>query len=262
MPDQPCLKIVVAEDEELILNHIIKNIHQTGLGFVVAGAAQNGKQALAMIEAHSPDLLLTDIRMPVIDGLELLKNVTFHYPYIKTVIISGYSEFDYAKQAIRFGVEDYLLKPLEYEELWKVLEKIKLALETESLSLKNAIPHTEPAGHSPEEMVTIVAQFIKDHFNQGINLNSLAESFNFNASYLSKLFKKYYHETPVKYVLNLRIQEAKHLLHRQPELSVKTIGELVGYPDPFYFSRIFKQITGQSPSEFRLNHPGTPPEEG
>ena len=88
MENELIIKTVVAEDEELILNHIIKKIQQIDSGFVVVGAAQNGKQALEMIEEFSPDLLLTDIRMPVIDGLELLKNVALNYPYIKTIVIT------------------------------------------------------------------------------------------------------------------------------------------------------------------------------
>lgn len=251
MKNDSTLKVVVAEDEELILNHIVKNIQQVGLGFSVVGTAQNGKQALELIEEHSPDLVLTDIRMPVIDGLEVLKNIALGYPYIKTIIISGYSEFEYAKQAIKYGVKDYLLKPLEVEELREALFKVKISLQTESDFLKGKITKSIPGSQTPEEIVTIIAHFIKENFNQEINLNSLAHHFNFNASYLSKLFKKHYDETPVKYLLNLRINEAKHLLNSQPELDVKTVGELVGYSDQFYFSRIFKHLTGKSPSEYR-----------
>jgi two-component system response regulator YesN len=249
--NQLILKVIVAEDEELILNHIIKKIQGIDPGFMIVGAAQNGKQALEMIEEFSPDLLLTDIRMPVIDGLELLKNVALNFPYIKTIVISGYSEFEYAKQAIRYGVSDYLIKPLELEELRKALMKIKISLEAETCFLQSKISRSMPGNHSPEEIVAIVMQFIKENFTREINLNSLAQSFNFNASYLSKLFKKYHQETPVKYLLNLRINEAKHLLRSRPELEIKAVGELVGYPDQFYFSRIFKHMTGKSPSEFR-----------
>ncbi|HEX7715377.1 MAG TPA: response regulator [Bacillota bacterium] len=251
MENELIIKTVVAEDEELILNHIIKKIQQIDSGFVVVGAAQNGKQALEMIEEFSPDLLLTDIRMPVIDGLELLKNVALNYPYIKTIVISGYSEFEYAKHAIKYGVHDYLLKPLEPEELRKTLAKIKISLEAETDFFKHRLPKNTPGSNSPEEIMAIVIQFIKENFTREINLNSLAQNFNFNASYLSKLFKKYYEETPVKYLLNLRINEAKHLLRSRPELDIKAVGELVGYPDQFYFSRIFKHMTGKSPSEFR-----------
>jgi YesN/AraC family two-component response regulator len=251
MRNELIIKVVVAEDEELILNDIIKKIQQIDPVFMVVGAAQNGKQALEMVEECSPDLLLTDIRMPVIDGLELLKNISLNYPYIKTIIVSGYSEFEYAKHAIKYGVTDYLLKPLEPEELRKALTKIRISLEAEACFLNNKIAKNVPGDKSPDEIAAMVIQFIKENFTHNINLNSLAENFNFNASYLSKLFKKYYDETPVRYLANLRIHEAKHLLRSRPELDIKSVGELVGYSDPFYFSRIFKHITGKSPSEYR-----------
>lgn len=251
MQDEPMIKVVVAEDEELILHDIVKKIHQTDPLFSVVGLAQNGKQALEMVDTFSPDLLLTDIRMPVLDGLELLKNVSLNFPYIKMIIVSGYSEFEYAKHAIEYGVNDYLLKPLEPDELRKALAKIKISLEAEAHFLNRKITKNTPGDKSPEEVAAMVLQFIKENFTHDLNLNSLAQRFNFNASYLSKLFKKHYEETPVKYLVNLRINEAKHLLRSRPELDIKAVGELVGYSDPFYFSRIFKHITGKSPSEYR-----------
>jgi two-component system response regulator YesN len=251
MQNELMIKVVVAEDEELILNDIAKKIQQANPIFTVVGVAQNGKQALELVETFSPDLLLTDIRMPVLDGLELLKNVSLNYPYIKTIIVSGYSEFEYAKHAIKYGVNDYLLKPLELEELRKALTKVKISLEAETYFLSQKIIKNAPGENSPEEIAAMVIQFIKENYTHNINLNSLAEQFNFNASYLSKLFKKYYDEAPVKYLVNLRINEAKHLLRNRPELDIKAVGELVGYSDPFYFSRIFKHITGKSPSEYR-----------
>ena len=105
--------------------------------------------------------------------------------------------------------------------------------------------------YSPEEIVNFIELFIKENFSQEINLNSLAKRFNFNASYLSKIYKKYREEPPMKYLQNLRINKAKYLLLNNSELEIKTIGELVGYPDQFYFSRIFKLLTGKSPTEFR-----------
>lgn len=250
MKHENIFRVIVAEDEELILNNTIKKIHQTGMGFEVIAAVQNGKSALERIEEYSPDVLITDIRMPVMDGLELIKNVVLNFPYIKTIIISGYSEFEYAKQAIKYGVKDYLLKPLEPEELKAALIGIKISLEADADFLQRQIQKDENLD-SPEEIVSFIELFIKENFSQEINLNSLAKRFNFNASYLSKIYKKYRKETPVKYLLNLRINKAKHLLLNNPELEIKTVGELVGYPDQFYFSRIFKHLTGKSPTEFR-----------
>ena len=143
MENENIFRVIVAEDEELILNNTVKKIHQTGLGFEVIAAVQNGKLALDKIEEYSPDVLITDIRMPVMDGLELIKIVALNFPYIKTIIISGYSEFEYAKQAIKYGVKDYLLKPLESEELKAALIKIKISLEADADFLQRRIQKDE-----------------------------------------------------------------------------------------------------------------------
>lgn len=244
-------KVIVAEDEKFILNNTVNKIYQAGMGFEVAAATQNGKLALEKIEEISPDVLITDIRMPVMDGLELIKNVALNFPYIKIIIISGYSDFEYAKQAIKYGVKDYLLKPLDLEELKAALQRIQISLEGDAHFLQRQIQKDEKFDSSHEEIVGFIELFIRDNFSQEINLNSLAKRFNFQAPYLSKIYKKYRHETPVKYLQNLRVNKAKYLLLNNPELEVKKIGELVGYPDQYYFSRIFKHLTGKSPSEFR-----------
>lgn len=251
MGNENSFKVIVAEDEELILNNIVKKIHQTGLRFEVVAAVKNGKLALDKIEEYSPDVLITDIRMLVMDGLELVKNVALNFPYIKTIIISGYSEFEYAKQAIKYGVKDYLVKPLELEELKAALNSIQISLEADADFLQRQIQKDQSHDYSPEEMVSLIELFIKENFSQDINLNSLAKKFNITASYLSKIYKKYREETPIKYLLNLRINKAKHLLLNNPELEIKTVGELVGYSNQFYFSRIFKHLTGKNPTEFR-----------
>ena len=110
--------VVAAEDEELLLGNLVKKIEQTGLGFRVIGTALTGSQAYDIVKEKNPDLLITDIRMPVMDGLQLIEKVRNHYPLTRFIITSGYSDFDYAKSAIRLRVSEYLLKPVEPDELY------------------------------------------------------------------------------------------------------------------------------------------------
>jgi YesN/AraC family two-component response regulator len=242
--------VVVAEDEEIILNNIIKKIEQSGMGFKVVGKAVTGRQALSLIESESPDVLFTDIRMPVMDGLELIESVYLRYPYVKKVIISGYAEFDYAKRAIEFEVQDYLLKPFDMEKMLSVLAKIRIELESEADALKRSF--NIPAGQkSPEEVAKLLQEYIKENFATDINFNVIADSLNYSPSYLSKLFSHYFGESPSKYLMDLRINRAKYLLKNYKNLSVKQIGEAVGYSDQCYFSRIFKNITGVNPLNYR-----------
>jgi two-component system response regulator YesN len=104
---------------------------------------------------------------------------------------------------------------------------------------------------NPEEIVHMVQNFMRENFKKDLSLEKIARNFNFNPSYLSKIFVKYSGEPPSKYLMSLRINEAKYLLTQHRNLSVKEVGEGVGYPDQFYFSRIFKQVTGVTPKEFQ-----------
>jgi YesN/AraC family two-component response regulator len=243
-------KVIIAEDEERILNNIVKKINQANMGFKVVGQAQTGKQALLLVEELGPDVVFTDIKMPVMDGLELLENLYFSYPYIKTVIISGYAEFEYAQRAIIYNVKNYLLKPIEMEELLKTLNRLKILIDTERRILKEKFLISE-ALHETKDIVYIIREYIKEHYTEEINFNFIAESVHYSSSYLTRIFTQHIGVSPSKYLIDLRINRAKYLLKNHKELSIKQVSEAIGYPDQSYFSRLFKRIVGKSPVEYR-----------
>lgn len=125
-------KVLLVDDEVLIREAVRDNVHWSDLGFRLMGTCRNGKEAVDAIRETPPDLLLTDIRMPHMDGIELTKYVYQNYPGIKVVIISGYDEFEYAKQAIRYKVIEYILKPISAYELSDTLTKIRQNLDYEN----------------------------------------------------------------------------------------------------------------------------------
>lgn len=114
-------RIILADDEQKILYGMEKGIDWEGLGFIVAGTAQNGKEALELMEEFHPDLVISDIKMPFMDGLELAKNVHENYMNTKVILFSGWDDFEYARLAISYGVSEYLMKPIDYEEMQKLL---------------------------------------------------------------------------------------------------------------------------------------------
>ena len=247
-------KIVIAEDEELQLNSLVKKVEKFCPGFTVVGTAQTGSQAYKLICEKAPDILISDIRMPVMTGIELMEKARIMFPELQFIIISGFSEFEYARSAIRLQVSDYLLKPVETEELQKALNKIGLKLQ-ERAQEESAAFNGDSENKTAEQVAFAVIEYLQHHYNEEVNLNQIASALHYSPSYLTKIFVQQYDTTPSKYMISLRMQKAQQLLAHNPELSVRQIGETVGYPEQGYFSRIFKKYVGVSPLEYRSGTP-------
>lgn len=243
-------KVIVVEDEALIRRSIAKKIKELNLGFEVIGSTMDGKSALNLIETELPQLVITDIQMPIMDGIELVKTLYFTYPNIKVIILSGFHEFEYARQAIQYEVNDYLVKPVTTEQLSTALTKIKLQLDSNLTSLWN-LANSKSQNVTPQELVNAVELYIRMNYKSDLALDDIAKNLNFSPDYLSRIYKKSTGQSPLKYLIHLRINEAKRLLTTDLDLDIKTIGELVGYTDQYYFSRIFKNQTQYYPSEYR-----------
>lgn len=239
--------VIVVEDEKLIAKNIAKNIERVNPHFKVIDIFGNGEDALTFIEKQPPHVVFTDIRMPIVDGMELIKKISKTQNYIYCVVLTGYSEFEYAKSAIKYGAVDYLLKPVNPDELKTTLERIELSLRTSSPNLS---VDAEEQIHKPEEIVALVKKHIQNHYANTIDLNTIAQEFGFSPSYLTKLFVKYEETTPSKYLRNYRMNIAKQLLS-VPGATIQTVSSAVGYSDPFHFSKSFKQTFGYSPTSYK-----------
>ena len=247
---KPRYTVVVADDEELLLYNLVEKIENSGLGFEVVGTAQTGTQALKLVNDFNPDLLITDIRMPAMDGITLLEKVRAKYPLIHFIIVSGFSDFEYAQSAIHMQVSEYLLKPIDPEKLRDALREVIHRLSASQYS-EEAIFNQELGSQSPEYIVERLHDYLIQNYTMDINLSIIANNMHYSPSYLSKIFFGMYNMTPSKFITSLRIQRAKQLLVQKPGLSIKQVGEMVGYPEQGYFSRIFKKQTGISPYNFR-----------
>jgi YesN/AraC family two-component response regulator len=251
MPKDRRFKVVVADDEEIILKNVVRKIEEADPRFVVVGTALNGREALDLVDANYPELLVTDVRMPVLDGLELIASVSAYHPYVKVLIISGHDDFEFARRAMSYGVKNYILKPVKLEELRTALGDIGSVLEEDEDIVAAQVQNS--AESNAATMVSEIERFIRGHFRSEVDLETLARAFGLSPSQMCKLFRKYRDDTPVRYLMTLRMNEAKRLLLQLPGLEVKEVGQLVGYPDQFYFSRTFKRATGMSPTEFRAS---------
>ena len=243
-------KVLLVEDEQWVRKGLRRKIEELDLGFEVVAEAMDGVAALQIMEDLAPDLLVTDIRMPAMDGIELIKNAFFSYPGTAAIIVSGYGDFEYARKAIRYEVKDFLLKPVADEALAEALASVRIKLDARADSALREMPCGGLLSNQ-EEIAKTLELYIRENFRRDIKLGDISEKLGVTTDYLSKAFKRYTGETPLKHIIKLRMNEAKQLLSSKPEMDVRAIGEIVGYDDQFYFSRIFKTHVGLYPSEYR-----------
>lgn len=245
-------KYIVAEDEHLIRQNLIKKIDSLGIPLELAGEASNGQNAISLVDELYPSLVITDIKMPQSDGLELIKYIHQNHPHIKTMILSGYNDFKYAQTAIKYGAKDFLLKPVKLEELNTALQNLLVLLDSENKEISSF--SIDPHSLKPEDLSQLMENYLRSNYSSITSLTNISDKFGFTNEYLSKIFKKYIGETPIKYITKIRINEAKLLLINQPDLEIQKVGELVGYKDAFYFSRVFKSNVGIYPSDYRIKN--------
>lgn len=242
--------VIVAEDEELLLQNLIKKIKLSDTNFEVSGAAQTGEQAYALVEKYNPDLVISDIRMPVMDGITLLKKVKEYFPNTDFILASGYADFKYAQSAIEYQATAYLLKPIDSDALKTVLLKLRnkyLATQNNYQSIFNQ----SIANNTPACIAELLRNYLIQNYDSNINLNLIAYNMNYSAGYLTKIFVSQYDCSPSKYLIQLRMQKAQQLLLHNQHLSIRQIGDMIGYHDQAYFSRIFKKYCEISPAEYR-----------
>jgi two-component system response regulator YesN len=254
--------MIVADDEIWIRERIINSINWAEIGVTIAGEATDGEEALALCRALAPDIILTDIRMPVINGLEFLSALREDSINSKVIIISGYSDFEYAQKALKLGAFDYMLKPIENNDLIQIVKKCVGQIEAEEY--KNKILEQanmrlrvhdfieKKQGNKIRNTVEKAIEFIEQNYNKPITLTDVSEKVMLNASYFSKVFKDSTGEAFVKYLTKYRMRKAVELM-KDPTLKIYEIAERVGYDNVQYFIKVFKSIEGISPNIFKEN---------
>ncbi len=241
--------VLVADDEKIIAKNIARLIEQMNPAFQVTAICTNGEDAIECIKNGNINVVFTDIRMPEPDGLELARFIFEKYPYIECIIVSGYNDFEYAKSAINYRVKDYLLKPINKEELSKCLSDIERRLNASFFNLEN-VSLQDKKEKKPEEIVSLIKVYIQNNYQNIIDLTVLSENLGFSASYLTKIFIKYEGMTPSRYIKQYRISIAKQLL-RNTDIPISAISEQTGFSDQFHFSKTFKSVMGISPTQYR-----------
>jgi len=229
----------------------LKNIiERLNVEFEVVGSVGNGFEALKVLEGTRIDIVLTDIRMAGMDGLELLKEMRGRGWEHPVVMITGHDEFEYARTAFRLGAADYLLKPINKIEIQEVLTNLQKSLKETRLSEESsaAVPAVLP--REGNEFVEALVKKIHEEYDQDLSISLLSEQAGFNASYISRIFKAATGKGFVQYLTEIRMKEAAELL-KTSKMSVAEIAKSVGFWDVGHFSRTFKREFGLSPADSR-----------
>ncbi|MGX7073398.1 response regulator transcription factor [Falseniella ignava] len=236
--------ILIVEDEYLVRQGLAKLVNFTAYDMEIMGQAENGRQAWELIQKQVPDVILTDINMPQMNGIQLASLVREKYPQTHLVFLTGYDDFDYALSAVKLGVDDYLLKPFSRQDIEEMLGKIKDKLDKEGQqSQVQDLLAPKPEGN--------LAQTIQEHLSDSqFSLKSLAGELGFSPTYLSSLIKKELGLPFQDYLVRERVKKAKLLL-LTTDLRIYEIAEQVGFEDMNYFTQRFKQIAGMTPRQYK-----------
>jgi len=250
-------KVLVVEDEDIIRAGIIRRIENVELGFKVVGEATNGQKALDMIEEVKPDVIVTDVLMPVMGGLELASIVQKKYR-IKVIILSCFADFKYAQQAIKCDAFDYLLKSTYRRNYRECFEKLKKVLDEEYK--KRGEFQEIPLHIDGAVAIEKAKKYIDENFAKDLSLEMLGKEVFLSPAYLSHLFKEQVGKNYMTYLKEIRLNKAYSLINHNHNLKVNEIARMVGYKDYKYFSYQFKKKFNISPSDLRRH--GTPYEIG
>lgn len=238
--------LVIVDDERELLEGLSQFFPWESIGFSVVGTFGDGRAAISFCRKRDVDVVLTDIRMPFMGGLELIKEMSLFPRPPLFCVMSAYSEFDYARQAIQLGVQDYLVKPAGFAEIKATFEKIRAVLDG------TAIPAPSASVSEAENPLIAQTYAIVEKRLSTCTLQNIAGELEVSASYLSRLFKdetgKKFHE----YLLTQKMEAAKRMLSRKVEYKNREIARALGYQDTQNFCRCFRNYWGKSPQKFRL----------
>lgn len=246
--------VVLVDDEEIILEGLRRAFPWASYGCRVTGTAVDGREGFALVHRLRPQILLTDIRMPNLDGLGMIAALKSEFPDLEIAVLTAFRDFDYAQEAIRLGVRRYLLKPSRMEELREAVSAM-----TDRLNAKapgdGAAEAGAPGGDASEDgagafVVRAAVKYIDGHCTEHLHLSDVADNVYVSQWHLSKLINSHTHQSFFDLLNERRIARARELLP-DPMFTVSEIALAVGYADVAHFSRIFKKLTGKTPGEYR-----------
>lgn len=244
-------KVVVVEDEKRVRQGIVMGTDWSKINCLVMGEAANGEEGIAMIRKCRPDIVITDIRMPKMMGLEMVEKIQKLGLEPHVIFLTAYDDFVYAQQAIKLSAADYLLKPFKDGELESTILKIieKNKRDTERKEQKNQELKMDP-GDKSKYIMDAIAYVDENYANPNISVKAVADYLGISEGHLSHLFRKETDSTLMAFVTKRRMRVAMNLLQDYRH-KIYEVAEQVGYRNITYFSATFKKYVGVTPSEYQ-----------
>ena len=259
------IRLLIADDEKLEREALAEMVARRFEHEVVLELAENGRKAADTAVLWGADLILMDIEMPGMSGLDAARAVLAQRPGCRVIFVTAYSLFQYAHEAVHLGACDYLLKPVDPDELEasirRAMRQVEAERKLEELATAKALPEPQDAGAAPAEdaadedspaamVMAQVRRYLEDNYMFDLSLDSVGEILHISPAYLSAQFKKYQKMNFLDCLTELRINAAKELL-ADPFRSSAEVASMVGYEDASYFARAFKKRTGETPTQYR-----------
>lgn len=253
------LKVIIVEDEDIIRKGLVYTIDWLSMDCVVVGDAPNGEEGLNKIIELCPDVVITDIKMPKLDGIEMLRQA-LEYVNFKSIILTSYAEFEYARKAIELGTYNYLLKPVDEVKICQLMKELNTEINnkrkaefvirnTNEAACKLNINYYMQLDNTHNKFVAKAIQRIKEDYAEKISIESISEDLGVSTSYLSRKFKDITNHTFLDLLNMYRVQQAIKLLD-DGSYRIYEVSDLTGFSDYKHFCTVFKRYTMMAPTEF------------
>ena len=239
------IRVLMVDDEPLVRHGVATGMDWASLGCEVVGEAQSGEEGLSLARRLKPDLIITDIRMPKMDGITMMNMLREEGCAARCIVLTAHSDFEYARGALLFGADDYLLKPFRDQELTHAVARVCRKMESAPAANTPAVQKEPEATGYVRQAMDYIARHYAD---ENISIATIAEHLCVSEGHLSHVFKKQTGMTVTNYLTKTRIDAAMALL-QTGRVKVYEAAAAVGYKDVTYFSATFKKLTGLSPSE-------------
>ena len=237
------LRVLLVDDEIMIRQGFRKLFNWDEHDCQVIDEAADGAQALNKIDSLVPDLVIMDINIPIINGLKVIEQAKAKHPNMAFIIVSGYDDFAWCRQALRLQITDYILKPVDYQEFGKCIDRLKISL------YENRVASQETTSDEQRPILKSTA-YLQEHLAEDISLSLLSQQFHLNPQYISQLFRSEIGVNFLTYLTDIRLDHARKLLI-STDLSITDIAMESGYSDYRVFTKVFKKAEGITPSRYR-----------